>query len=565
MPKHSYTYGTNLFVLFIILLISSCSSNVEFIATDAKSNLVRFNYNFAAYTQSTLATEEENRIDDALFIFYTEAGEYVDYISVDDINKATSTLEVKLPNTLVKEQNYEVFVVANLKNYIPLGDYNQLVKENKDLSFDEINYRIAAKLTGNNRIVTPLPFIGKLIDTNEEDILLKPSQFSQNTPLIIRFTRAVARIDLNNHTVGKEANSLDIIWAKVSNYRDTGLVGLDMPIGKVIAKADPQGVIPQGCVQLDNSQQVKGGLYAFSNRVQFIEQKDKETTCLVIYASFNGRKPSYYRINIGQNGAVQYLKRNYIYSITITDVTKNGSDTEEEALYEDESGLIYELADKWEDSHEVEVDDKGNYLRVFSDYVILHGQRHAREDVTVYTLPNAKWSVEITDEPNNQFCEIVEITPTSFGIRATKDNHGDLRINNILLTLEDSELTQEVTVAQKTIGKPPIYVANPPLDIYNPDIINSYFAIDEGVYARFVVYSGGRWRVRMDEDLKRFAEFEDLSQLEGSGGSFLYILIHPNGTRYRRSGLLYFELLDSKTDQVIGVRQFSIKQDIKWK
>ena len=564
MPKHLYNYGTNLFVLLITLFISSCSNNMEFIDYDVESDFVRFNYNFASYTQSTIASAEENIIEDALFVFYTEAGEYVDYVSVDDVNKITTTIDVELPRTLDKNQSYQVFVAANLKNYISAGDYDQLVKENTNLSFDEISYRIAATLTSNDRIVTPLPFTGRLIDTNEDDILLKPSQFAQNTPLIIRFTRAVARIDLNNHTVGNSENSLDIIWAKVSNYRDSGLIDVDMPIGNVIAKADPEGVIPKGCVQLNESQIVKGGLYAFSNRVQFIEQKDKETTCILIYGSFNGRKPSYYRINIGQNGAIQYLKRNYIYTITITNVTKNGSDTEEEALYVDDSGLTYELADKWENSHEIEVDDKGNYLRVFSDYVILHGQKNAREDVTVYTLPNGKWSAKIIDEPNNQFCEIVEITPTSFGIRATKDNLGDLRINNILLTLEGSNLTQEVTVAQKTKCEAELYPANIIVDFLTPNYSNMYFSPVEGVHTRFVIYSGERWRVRMDDDLKRFAEFENPDKLEGNSGDFLYVLVHPNGTRYRRGGLLIFELINSKTNEVIGVRKLEIRQDIKW-
>ena len=91
-----------------------------------------------------------------------------------------------------------------------------------------------------------------------------------------------------------------------------------------------------------------------------------------------------------------------------------------------------------------------------------------------------------------------------------------------------------------------------------------YFSPVEGVHTRFVIYSGERWRVRMDDDLKRFAEFENPDKLEGNSGDFLYVLVHPNGTRYRRGGLLIFELINSKTNEVIGVRKLEIRQDIKW-
>lgn len=437
--------------VFLLTLFNSCSKD-RIDSEQVKSDILRMNMSIDnSFQKDFTAIPEELQIKDVIFMFYDKKSDAYLGHATPVVSENNGSLELPTPNFLEPETSYKVLIAANLLPYIKEDDYDSFAREHASLSYSSMQFMMAATTIDEKRVISPLPFSGKLIGPNLEESLFYFNRNSSETNVSVKFTRGVARFDLQCL-----APNLEIKWAKVANYRNQVYLHSEYIGGEIISKVDSEGSIPQGSIEIPyeegKPQTLKGGLYAFPNLVRNINQHDKETTCLLIYGSYNNLPPTYYRINIGYDKGVQRLRPNHIYKLTITRVESNGAETESEALYNSKINIDYNINESWDEESKLEVDKDGNYLGVSSNYVLLGFTENEREEIKVNTHKGAKWKVELVESEKEQFCEIINQTAYSFVIKTKSENFSsEFRNNHLIVSVEGSDLKQEVLVLQNTI------------------------------------------------------------------------------------------------------------------
>ena len=354
---------------------------------------------------STEATPNEREINYLGILFYDYTtkelkGGAVATISLND-GSSNGIATFQLPEDVrLNAGNYRMLVFTNaaLAIHTVSGkgiDALRSFISNESLTSSYDNVFETLYLPSNDRIKAPLPFFG-------ETVFVSDGSSGSSQSINVTLKRITTKFSLTNKV---SKSTLDIKGVKVTNYRSRGLVFADA--------VEPNSVIMHGTVtghvstedagytlpKIEGGFQVANeGLYAFPNIAPYAVLGDKETTALLLKASYNGNIDSYYRVNIAVNsGLGQLLQRNMLYNIIISGVTGNGSPTEEDAMESKKDLLEYETHD-WEDEDEgIVVDDKGNFLivsprtRTFS-----YGVNEIRS-VNVKMNPGAKWVAEITE------------------------------------------------------------------------------------------------------------------------------------------------------------------------
>lgn len=276
-----------------------------------------------------------NRDDDleSRFVSYTRAG-----ISEDD----SEVLSFRIPYGIAEGELYRALAVANADFYPPEGydTYERFLssliyQEGGDISLEEFKRRLRLHhpsfMTDDDNPF--LPMHGEL--TADSPFSFFTDEEGCHVSGGLELSHSVCRIEVINNAVS------DILIAGVMpcNVRDTYLPfdpGSD--IGNVVGLPSADGFIPVNETAGGLVQSSRDGIYCFPNRVDDCGRDDDRTTALLISALYRDpathvpdATPSYYRVNILTDGKSQRMSANFIYRISISEVTGRGKPTPEEA------------------------------------------------------------------------------------------------------------------------------------------------------------------------------------------------------------------------------------------
>ena len=437
-------------ILFFTVLLSGCVRDELMPKTDAAGRVLTVNYSFDDPQTRAAATGAEREVKDVAIFFYNAddanpAGEtYVgcQAVIVPEGSGSSGSFPLPLPATIIQGNTYKLVVIGNYNRYAPEGrsltDYAELYNTR---TYSKMKQEIQGQLAPDGaRVINPLPFWGRLLGKDgNETTLTGPSPTDTSLGVSVKFSRAVARFDVSNLA----ADQLKIAWVKVCNYRNKGYFFHEsIPAGNIVrgtAADAPGGVLPPGYVSAGEpsgtpgslrQNLTSGGLYAFPNTVSYTSQDDKLTTFLLIAGYYqdpketvpNTTKLTYYRANMSENGSSQILRRNYIYTLVINNVKKEGSDTEDGAMNDKEKLLDYEVDNDWESEDGSTVtDETGNFLTLSRTLVVLGSEKDESALIKVAVKKGTGWKVEWKDNAESAF-RFEKVNDESFSIITTGKN-----------------------------------------------------------------------------------------------------------------------------------------------
>lgn len=576
--------------LTIVMVFAGCVRQDTEDANLPQGRTFTLPYSFdRAQTRTITAQGNEKIVNDVAMIFYKASDEsYAAHQTVTIPGGGGTTVgsfPLQLPAEIAEGVEYEVVIVGNYKNFRPAGlALDDYVYQNQGLTFSQMKEKVYSQSAQGARMTVPLPFYGILTGADgEETTLTGPAPNTISLGVSVKFSRAVARIDLRHFA----ADRLVIKWAKVCNYRSRGyLYHQDAPLGEIIsgvASTPPTDDhdYPQGYVKAPapmsgedggtRQDLTTGGLYAYPNIVGYTAQDDKETTYLMIAGYYqkegeaaNTERLTYYRANIGSNGMSQVLKRNYVYTVVINSVKKEGANDESGAASEKEKLLDYAVDDEWEeDDPNTNSDGLGNFLTLSRTSVLLGNEAGESGTVKVNVKEGTGWSLEWKQNPTSAF-RYEKINDKSFSIIANGNNTSQFS-NNALLEVRVTGIHPE---------------PNPPL-VLDVDVIQLSSAADsrtlivqgrtgnfdytvpgQGTVLAFQVVTGSpssRWKIEGSDGLDDFvAPYETT----GANKSYIQLNFLPNGGDERTGKLTVSRLTpDGNVDNGVTPIVISFKQE----
>ena len=556
------TYSWILFLLGLCICTGCMRDETERLPASGHTFTVHYSFD-DMQTRAVAAESNENLIKDIAFIYYKEEDEtYVAHQSVSvSTGGASGSFVLSVPGEIETGERYKVLVIGNYSQFKPDGvSLDDYMNNHQSDTYTQMQTDIYSQTASQGRIATPLPFNGILLGTDgSESLFTGPEKDATSLGVSIRFSRSVSRIDLRHMA----ADRLVIAWAKVCNYRDKGyLFHNDAPAGDLIRgtaiKAPTEGAYPAGYVKLapptsgDKRQAaVNGGLYAYTNIVPYAAQDDKNTTFLMIAGYFqkegemnpNTTKLTYYRANIAVNGKSQVLKRNYVYTIVINNVKKEGADSEEGAATEKEQLLDYAVDDSWEDNENGTVtDDAGNFLTVSRTSVVMESPAGEAALIKVSVKKGTGWKLNWNSNLEDAFrYELVD--ENSFNIITTGVNNtlftrnAKLDVTVTGVTPEPANpLTIQINVTQlSSVSDPRILMVEGKTGDFD------YTVPGQGSTVSLQVLTGSataRWKATGDNNLNQFVSSY---QNTGAHKGYVVLTFQPNVSDVIRSGTLTLE------------------------
>lgn len=562
------TVTTSSVLLLFTALLAGCVRDDMTPQTGGAGRVFTVSYSFDTPQTRAAATGAECEVKDVAIFFYNAddtnpANEtYVDCQStnIPGGSGSSGSFPLPLPTTIVQGNKYKLIIIGNYNRYLPegrsLADYADLYKTRTCSKMkDEIQGQLISDAA---RVTNPLPFCGRLLGKDgNETTLTGPSPTDINLGVSVKFSRAVSRFDVVNLAAG----SLKIAWVKVCNYRNRGCFfhesvsageivrgtsaqapGLPLPSGYVAAP-EPSGT-PGALRQNLN----EGGLYAFANAVSYTSQDDKLTTCLMIAGYFKkagdaGYSPrlTYYRANISENGNSQMLRRNYIYTVAINNVKKEGADTEEGAINEKEKLLDYVVGDDWHSDSGGTVTDKlGNFLTLSRTSIVLGSGKDESALIKVAVKKGTGWNLDWKSNPEGAF-RFEKVDDNSFNIITTGKNE-TVFTRNAALTVSVTGIAATVSLTVNVIqlsagGDPQM------LTVEGQSSDFEYVVPGQGGVMSLQVITGGsssQWRAEADNDL---AHCVNSCTPEGANTGFVDLTFMPNPGEERRGMLTVTRLL----------------------
>lgn len=549
MKQNTYHPRTLLLATLLPLLacLAGCVQDETIPGSGTTGQGVTIRYTFdELQTRSKPATTAEKIINEVYFVFYDEAGTYKTWQRAS-VSSGSDRFPLPLDN-LTPGSKYRTLIVANYDNHKADGkSFEQYMRDNSDKTYETMLRQMKSQTFERRRVVTPLPLFGILLGQDEKETLFTaPAEGTTGElPFSVRFSRAVSRFDLHNMAAG----SLNIQWVKVCNYRDAGyFFHQDAPLGDAVVKGTATGEpptldnLPAGYVKvkppLDGQQHLtEGGLYAYPNIVSYVTQDDDRTTFLLIAGYYqaegaetpNTTKLTYYRANVADVGMSQVLKRNFVYTVVINSVKREGAATEDDAAAEKDRLLDYVVDDAWEDDGTGTVtDDKGNFLTVSRTSVILDPPAGEAGVVKVAVKEGLTWKVTWRDTNQTAF-KYEKIDDGSFRIVTLNPNNSEF-INSAQLEVEATG--GSVNPAANPL-KVTIYVtqlsSKPELHMLTVEGQTGTIHMDvpgQGVKLRLQVITGGiegQWRAVPQSDLT----FASVPKTTGANKGMLEINFDP--------------------------------------
>ena len=545
---------TKLQFVFLAFIVTACSnSTIEKNPSDY--GLLQLEYSFDELeVRGRNATNSEKLIESVTLIFYDSSDQVYAGYTTSIVSEGSNTITLNLPPDLREGMSYKVLALANLPKYV-YGDFTvkEYMESKSSLLYSEMKEEFLVQ-TANQRVVTPLPFSGVIIGKNgEEALFIVPPKDVATLSVSLKLTRLVSRFNLQNLV----ADKLIIESVKVGNYRESAYAfdSSGTPNGKVISGIGQSsvGVVPKAPV-VDNKQSfTEGGLYAFPNLVSHTLQDDKETTCLLIAGYYqeegaeevNTTKLTYYRANIGKNGLRQILRSNYLYTIIITNVLKEGAEDESGAMEETDLSLEYEVGENWQvDDENMVTDDKGNFILTSKTFVVFDNFVQQGEIINIKVNNGAKWSIRWKPdygEADKSF-DLEIINEGSIHVNTKEENNTPFLKRGILIvSLNNTEISLEISVIQLSLtGDKPLLVVEGKTGAFD------YVIPGQGGVVSLQVLTGGKsgWYAEYDNDLEPM-----ISSIvsEGADKAYVDINFNPNTTKSAREALLVVKRRDGNT------------------
>lgn len=574
--------------LFFSVLLSGCIREEIAQKKGGARRVLTISYSFDTPQTRVPATGAEREVKDVAIFFYnaddtTPANEtYVGCqgVTVPEGNGSSGSFPLPLPPTIIQGNKYKLIVIGNYNKYLPEGrsltDYANLYDIR---TYSKMKQEIQGQLSSDRvRVIAPLPFWGRLLGKDgNETTLTGPSATATDLGVSVKFSRAVSRFDVTNLA----ADRLKIAWVKVCNYRNRGYFFHEsMPAGEIVrgTSAEAPGVLlPSGYVPAPQPSGTPGalrqtlnagGLYAFPNTVSYTSQDDKVTTCLMVAGYYqspgetnpNTSKLTYYRANVSENGSNQILHRNYIYTLVINNVKKEGSDTEEGAVNEKENLLDYEMSDDWDsDGGNTVTDRVGNFLTLSRTSVVLGSEKDESALIKVAVKKGTVWKVEWKNNVEDVF-RFEKANDNSFSIVTTGKN-GTTFTRNAALTISVAglaaplELTVDV-IQLSSVNDPQMLTVEGKLGTFD------YTIPGQGAEISLQVTTGSptsRWKAEAENNLIRFvSSYTEM----GANKGFVNLSFNANTGMPREGTLTVKRLLpDGNEDTSVDPVLVTFKQE----
>lgn len=375
-------------------------------------------------TRGIPANARESKLEEVYALFFSKEPEsaLLCYKSVS-VRAGSKKLGFEPPAELTPGVNYDVLLIGNGRYFLPDGvtDMSQMLGKllNSSRGTVEATLSLASNSEITYRYPEVLPMWGRYVSANDNDVE-RPFNFTVieengNKTYItdgeFRFSRTVERIDLVNLV----PETLDVKFAKVCNYRTSGLVFVDgfLPADSEVVTLDNENPAPTADAPGDyvaasygddGTQQIKESLYAFPNLVQASVQNDRVSTCLIIAGYYTDPSTkvkdtslTYYRFNLANIGEAQLLKRNYVYTALIKGVKRRGKPTDLEAYNDKAPVFDYDVDDEWDITDDNYVTDgKGNFLICSKTHLTFQGTHSSADkiELKVSTNPELTWTIE---------------------------------------------------------------------------------------------------------------------------------------------------------------------------
>ncbi len=300
----------------------------------------------------------EENISSLYLLFYTpssdRSGTYESYIKLDGPLVMNQNIKVDMsanPN-LNATSAYKILAVANLDQYAPymgvtISEWlSQLEGKTENYAYKQVIAYIEA-----NQSLTA----DKLIMTGEA------AKDSGGLELMqIALTRGVVRFDV----VNSARASYDLVSVSIWNaFPELNLFGGGLTDYNKSRIQRFYGVDnTSNVINVDQLGDIFGGLYTFPNQVVNPEKTDTKTTCLIVGLQARGTSTTtYHRINISAQDAMQDLKRNNVYRLTIQSVSGDGAGSEMEAYTGGTNEIKYQI-NYWELDDEGLIQQNGNII-----------------------------------------------------------------------------------------------------------------------------------------------------------------------------------------------------------
>ena len=574
---HAALLSAPLYAIFLALFLSGCIREELTTPAPGTGRTVIVNYSFDTPQTRAAATGAEREVKDVAIFFYNADDTnpnnetYVDCQSVSvpsSIGGSSGSFPLSLPPGILEGNKYKLILIGNYQKYAPEGkSLTEYAELHNTRTYSKMVQELQAQLDPEDaRVTTRLPFWGRLLGKDgNETTLTGPSTTTTDLNLSVRFSRAVARFDLINLAAGQ----LKIAWVKVCNYRSRGYFYHEqLPAGDIVrgtattvptlphsgyvVAGEPTGA-PDGLRQ----DLTGGGMYAFPNTVPYTSQDDKLTTCLMIAGYYqtpgsaaNTTKLTYYRANVGDNGNSQILRRNYIYTVVINSVKKEGADTEEGAINEKEKLLDYVVDNNWEsDGGGTATDGEGNFLTLSRTSVVLGSEQDESVLVKVAVKKGTGWRLDWKRNEGEAF-RYEKVNNESFNIITTGKNE-TIFTKNAELTVTVTGIASTVSI---TVNVTQLSSASDPRMLMVEGHVGNfdYVVPGQGGLMSLQVVTGGassRWKAEPDNDLLRFV---NSYTKEGSNRGFVDLAIAANTGEERRGTLTVRRILsDGSIDNTV--------------
>ena len=288
----------------------------------------------AGQTRVSVGPEAGEETVNSLYLLFFDpssdrSGEYKGYYPVT--GPLVMNTDIELSNLgdfgLSPSTAYKVLAVANLDQYTPyLGS----------ISIEEWLNSLSGKIESNVYNQTRA-FLSAGQSVPAEHILMTGEADKTDDPLgtmQLTLTRGLVRFDV----VNSASATHDLVSVSIWNaFPEISTFG-----GGMVDYSNISRIRKFYGLENTTHADIYGGLYSFPNQVANPGEKDDKTTCLIVGLATSGGT-TYHRVNISAEEAMQDLKRNNAYRLTIRSVSGDGAGTEEEAYTGGINNLNYQI------------------------------------------------------------------------------------------------------------------------------------------------------------------------------------------------------------------------------
>lgn len=268
-----------------------------------------------------------------------------------------AVLSFPIPVELEEGVGYRVLALANADHYAAegfqsYGDFalSKIQAEQSDHSLETVRRLLSLycphALTSADS--DRLPLMGETSDDDKFSFVKTGNGYEVSCGLVL--SHSLCRIDVANLA----ASDMMIKGIMLCNFRDSYCpFAPESDAGQTVSPdfaSEPFIDFPEP--DSDNIQTLSSAFFCFPNTSTSPTSKDDSTTAVILSGYYKDPEtgvfdsdPSFYRINIINDGESQHLAPNYIYNLSISQVKGRGKATLQQAFGEDPLAIIISSSD----------------------------------------------------------------------------------------------------------------------------------------------------------------------------------------------------------------------------